>query len=145
MTRRSTSAAVAPGIVTSTSTTGTLICGSSSRGKITAAPSASSTESTMRSGVSFELTNAFAIRPASPSDGHADVELGLQRAMGERRIARSEDLVAPELDAELGLEGVADIDLGQNAEPLGLECVHDLRERCLVARGQGLLECGDHR
>src|SRR6266511_3078588 len=67
--RSSTSLALNPGMDTSTSTIGTLICGSSSRGSISTAASPSSTEVTMTSGVSLESINVRAMRPAMPSEG----------------------------------------------------------------------------
>ena len=64
--RSSISFAVDPGIDTMTSTIGTLICGSSSRGSSTIAAAPSSTEAMMISGVSLESMNAAAMRPATP-------------------------------------------------------------------------------
>ena len=66
VTRCSMSAGVAPGIWTKTSTIGTTICGSSSRGSATTASAPRATDATMMSGVSFELMKAAAIRPAMP-------------------------------------------------------------------------------
>jgi hypothetical protein len=66
VTRCSTSAGVAPGISANTSTIGTMICGSSSRGSATTARPPSAIEVRMKSGVSFEWMNAAAIRPATP-------------------------------------------------------------------------------
>ena len=62
--RCSTSAADAPGICTKTSSMGTTICGSSSRGVRRMAKPPSSSENRMNSGVSFELMNCPAIAPA---------------------------------------------------------------------------------
>src|SRR5881394_3758216 len=67
--RSSTSLAPNPGMETSTSTIGTLICGSSSRGSTSTAASPNSTEVTITSGVSLESMNVFAMRPAMPSEG----------------------------------------------------------------------------
>ena len=64
--RSSTSFALKPGIATITSTIGTLICGSSSRGSMMTANKPSSTEVMTTSGVSFESMNAWATRPAGP-------------------------------------------------------------------------------
>ena len=66
VTRCSTSADVAPGISTRTSTIGTMICGSSSRGSATMANAPSASEAPMKSGVNFELMKAAASRPAAP-------------------------------------------------------------------------------
>ena len=66
VTRFSTSAAEAPGRATITSIIGTLICGSSSRGSIRIAKRPSSREATTIIGVSFELMNIAARRPAKP-------------------------------------------------------------------------------
>jgi hypothetical protein len=57
---------VAPGISTKTSTIGTMICGSSSRGSATTASAPSAIEARMKSGVSLELMNAAANLPAAP-------------------------------------------------------------------------------
>ena len=51
---------------TSTSTIGTLICGSSSRGSITTANTPSSRDAMTMSNVSFESMNDCAMRPAMP-------------------------------------------------------------------------------
>src|SRR5580765_5889424 len=67
--RSSTSFAEKPGIPTSTSIIGTLICGSSSRGSISTAANPSSSEVTITSGVSLESINVCAMRPAMPSGG----------------------------------------------------------------------------
>jgi hypothetical protein len=56
--RSSTSLALKPGMATITSTIGTLICGSSSRGSMTTAAAPSSTEAMTTSGVSLESMNA---------------------------------------------------------------------------------------
>jgi len=69
VTRSSTSLADAPGIWTKTSIIGTMICGSSSRGSRSTAPMPSKTAAAMMSGVSLELMNACARRPAGPSAG----------------------------------------------------------------------------
>ena len=66
VTRCSTSVGVAPGMRTNTSTIGTMICGSSSRGSATTAMPPSASDARMTSGVSFELMNAAARRPAAP-------------------------------------------------------------------------------
>ena len=52
--------------------------------------------------------------------------------MRERRIAGSEDLVAAELDAELGAQRVSNVDLREHTEPLGLERLGQLREHSFV-------------
>jgi len=64
--RFSTSAGVAPGRALKTSTIGTLICGSSSRGsiKIENTPSRIDARTTM--GVSFDVAKTAAKRPARP-------------------------------------------------------------------------------
>src|ERR1039458_9234309 len=59
-----TSAAEAPGICTNTSSMGTTIWGSSSRGVIRIAKAPASSAPAMNSGVSFELMKARAISPA---------------------------------------------------------------------------------
>ena len=66
MTRCSTSAGAAPGISTKTSTIGTMICGSSSRGSAITARTPSAIDATMKSGVSLEWMKAAATRPARP-------------------------------------------------------------------------------
>ena len=81
VTRSSTSRAEAPGICTKTSTIGTMICGSSSRGSFQTANAPSSSEAAITSGVSFELIKVRANRPAVPSDS-GDVTV---RSPRERR------------------------------------------------------------
>ena len=71
--RSSTSFALKPAMFTITSTIGTLICGSSSRGSKTIAAMPSRTAATMISGVSFESMKARAIRPATPLDRGASM------------------------------------------------------------------------
>ena len=66
VTRSSISFEPVPVMETSTSIIGTLICGSSSRGRSATAATPSSTDVTMISGVSLELMNERAIRPAMP-------------------------------------------------------------------------------
>ena len=62
----STSVGVEPGMGTSTSTMGTMICGSSSRGVSATAAAPSRMEATTMSGVSLLRRKVFASRPASP-------------------------------------------------------------------------------
>ena len=62
-----TSAGVAPGMRTKTSSMGTTICGSSSRGVIRMAKAPASSAPAMNSGVSLELMKACATRPAMRS------------------------------------------------------------------------------
>src|SRR4051812_15279685 len=71
--RSSTSLALKPGMETSTSTIGTLIWGSSSRGNMMIAAAPSRTEVMMINGVSLESMKARATRPAKPS---SRLELG---------------------------------------------------------------------
>jgi hypothetical protein len=66
-------------MVTMMSTIGTLICGSSSRGRITAAPTPSRIDTMINSGVSLELMNALARPPARPSFGAAALTTGSRR------------------------------------------------------------------
>jgi len=66
--RSSTSFAVKPAMFTITSTIGTLICGSSSRGRSMIAAMPSRTATMTMSGVSFESMKACAMRPATPRD-----------------------------------------------------------------------------
>src|SRR6185369_4240980 len=66
MARSSTSLALEPGIESSTSIIGTLICGSSSRGNRMIAAAPSSTEVMVIKGVSLESMKARATRPARP-------------------------------------------------------------------------------
>ncbi len=66
VTRFSISWAVAPGMATMTSIIGTLICGSSSRGRRSTAKTPSSRDAAIRMGVSFESIKSDAIRPAKP-------------------------------------------------------------------------------
>ena len=51
----------------------------------------------------------------------ADLVLGLERLEGERGVAGAEDAVLPELGAELLLQRLRDIDLGDDAETGVLE------------------------
>ena len=64
--RSSTSLALKPGMETSTSIIGTLICGSSSRGRSRVAAAPRRIEVMTSSGVSFEPMNDRAMRPANP-------------------------------------------------------------------------------
>src|SRR5208282_507047 len=66
VTRCSTSSADAPGMLTNTSSIGTTICGSSSRGVCQMLKSPSNNAAIITSGVSGESINACAIFPASP-------------------------------------------------------------------------------
>jgi hypothetical protein len=61
----------------------------------------------------------------------ADLVLGLQRAVGELRVARTEDTIGSPLDAEFRLERRADVDVGQNAEPFLLQGCGDFFDRVL--------------
>src|ERR1017187_6485996 len=72
--RSSTSRALRAGIETSTSTIGTLICGSSSRGRSNVAAAPSRIEVMTSSGVSLESMNARAMRPAIPRRAESDLE-----------------------------------------------------------------------
>lgn len=47
----------------------------------------------------------------------ADLVLGLERLLGVRGVAGAEDAVFPEVDSELLVEGLPDVDIGQDAEP----------------------------
>ena len=67
VTRSSTSRADAPGICTKTSTIGTMICGSSSRGSFHTAKAPSSREPAITRGVSLEPIQTLANFPARPS------------------------------------------------------------------------------
>ncbi len=67
VTRSSTSCGDAPGIWTKTSTIGTMICGSSSRGNFHTAKAPSNSEPAITSGVSFDPIQARANFPAGPS------------------------------------------------------------------------------
>ncbi len=64
-----------PGMETSTSTIGTLICGSSSRGSITTANTPSSSDAMTMSSVSLESMNDCAMRPAMPRCAPAELSL----------------------------------------------------------------------
>ena len=64
--RSSTSLADEPAMFTNTSTIGTLICGSSSRGRRKMAAKPSNTAVMTISGVSLELMKICATRPAGP-------------------------------------------------------------------------------
>src|ERR1017187_5001040 len=64
VTRSSTSRADAPGICTKTSTIGTMICGSSSRGRFHTAKPPSNNEPAITSGVSFDPIQTSANFPA---------------------------------------------------------------------------------
>ena len=73
--RSSISFAPEPGMETRTSTMGTLICGSSSRGSRMTAASPSNTEVMTTNGVSLELMNPRAMRPAMPSGSPTGTEV----------------------------------------------------------------------
>ena len=64
-------------------------------------------------------------------------ELDRERLVRERRVARAQDLVAPNVDAELLLKRALNVDLGEHAEAFGLERFGDTLERLVVAG----LEC----
>ena len=49
----------------------------------------------------------------------ADVELGSERLVGQRRVAGAEDHVRPELDTQLLPHRGRDVDLGEHTEALG--------------------------
>ena len=72
---------------TITSTIGTLICGSSSRGSINTANTPSNTDVMMTSGVSLESMNARAMRPAMPSDPEVGIGFSdfIDSGLGLRR------------------------------------------------------------
>ena len=72
--RSSTSLALKPGMETSTSIIGTLICGSSSRGRSNVAAAPSRIEVMTSSGVSLESMNARAMRPAIPRRAESGLE-----------------------------------------------------------------------
>ena len=72
--RSSTSLALKPGMATSTSIIGTLICGSSSRGRSSVAAAPSRIEVMTSSGVSFESMNDRAMRPAIPRRAESGLE-----------------------------------------------------------------------
>src|SRR6516164_6897054 len=75
VTSASTSAGVAPGKGTKTSTIGTMICGSSSRGVVSTETRPSTTAATTPSGVSGELMAFAASRPAMPGRGSVTGDL----------------------------------------------------------------------
>src|ERR1043166_1351722 len=79
--RSSTSRALKPGMETSTSTMGTWIWGSSSRGSSQTAARPNNTEARTIKGVSLESTKARAIRPARPGAGGGSDPGGLERFM----------------------------------------------------------------
>ncbi len=72
--RSSTSLALKPGMATSTSIIGTLICGSSSRGSSNVAAAPRRIEVMTSSGVSLELMNVRAMRPAIPRGAESGLE-----------------------------------------------------------------------
>ena len=72
--RSSTSLALKPGMATSTSIIGTLICGSSSRGRSNVAAAPSRIEVRTSSGVSLESMNDRAMRPAIPRRTESGLE-----------------------------------------------------------------------
>src|SRR6266540_1739504 len=103
--RSSTSLALNPGMDTSTSTIGTLICGSSSRGSISTAASPSSTEVTMTSGVSLESMNVFAMRPAMPGGGGIgckDCFMRQKLQLPSSKLQRNTRFQAPNDEAQAG-------------------------------------------
>ena len=51
----------------------------------------------------------------------ADLILGLQCVISERRVARAEDLVVAEIDTELLVQRLLDVDLGDDGEALPLQ------------------------
>jgi hypothetical protein len=69
----------------------------------------------------------------------AGIEIGLKGAMRKRRVARAENPVSAKIDVELLLEGLADVDFGQDAEPLGFESVRDGGQRFVVRPFEGCL------
>src|SRR5512138_702179 len=126
----STSAGEAPGIGTMTSTMGTTICGSSSRGVRATAATPRPIEARTMTGVSFERRNGFAIRPASPRRGSVATDHLDRLAVAERpggvdhAVRRGEpgadgDVIADRLaegePAELGPAGGGDEDAGEVA------------------------------
>jgi hypothetical protein len=60
--------------------------------------------------------------------------------MSERRIARAEDDVGADLDVELLLQRGADIDLGEDTEPLLGELLAGPLDRALIVERQGRAE-----
>ena len=104
VTRCSTSAGDAPGISANTSTIGTTICGSSSRGSPTTAKAPSASDAMMNSGVSLEWRNAPASLPAAPrgrviaaSRGHASAIDQIHRRADDNGLAvgNARDHLAP--------------------------------------------------
>ena len=65
-----------------------------------------------------------------------DLELRLEGAVRQRRVAGAQDLVASEVDSELLLQRLADVDLREHAEPFRLQGLRHTREGFLVARLQ---------
>jgi hypothetical protein len=60
---------------------------------------------------------------------HAHLQLRGERPEGELGVAGAQDAVAPEVDADLLLQRVLHVDLGEHAEALGLEHVGHPGER----------------
>src|SRR6266545_5271070 len=103
--RSSTSLALNPGMETSTSTRGTLICGSSSRGSTSTAASPNSTEVTITSGVSLESMKVFAMRPAMPSGGGLacrDCFMRQKLQLPRSKLQRNTRCQAPNDEAQAG-------------------------------------------
>src|ERR1019366_2892100 len=73
-----------------------------------------------------------------------DVEGDRQRPVSERRVAGAQDLVAPEVHAELVLQRLREVDLGQRTEALALECVGQSFQHLVVARREVPLQGGVH-
>ncbi len=86
------SAGAAPGMLTITSSMGTTICGSSSRGVIRMAKAPASSAAAMNSGVSFEFMKVRATSPARRSCGFdSDMQHSacVFKGSGISRVARS--------------------------------------------------------
>ncbi len=84
--RRSTSSALAPGSWRKTSTIGTLICGSSSRGVTSTAKAPSRSEATTSSGVSFESRKAAA---TLPGEAHRLARLAQAQRLAARALGQA--------------------------------------------------------
>jgi len=78
---------------------------------------------------------------------HSQLGLGLERAMGERRVAGAEDHVLLALHSEPRLQGRLHVDLAEDAEALRLQLLANaldgvrVRERGGRAQGVATVDC----
>ena len=122
--RFSTSAGSAPGQATMTSTIGTRICGSSSRGVARRASAPRPREAAMTSGVSLLSRKAWATLPANPTRMVYRASRS-STASAVREAGRVEDDALARLDAGADLDRVAVAGAGGHPAQAGLAVAHD--------------------